>query len=832
MLKLTAGSSRYFEATFNPDEIKKKLDSDADREKMEGMKRIMALMSRGQDVTGLFPYVVKCVASQNLDVKKLVYIYLVHFSEIEADAALLAFNILKKDLDGPNPLIRAHALRTLSSLRVRVIIPLVVIQIKKSAKDSSPYVRKTAANSIAKIVSMDPDQKEPLLEVLEQLLGDSSTVVIGSAVAVFNEICPERFEVIHPNYRKLCNTVADVDEWGQVSILEMLTRYARTQFLDPDKEMEERRKQKEAKVVQGEGDEDDYEDNFEPELKGDLDPDHRLLLKATFPLLQSRNAAVVLAVGALYYYVAPKFERLKVGKSLVRILHCKSIEQNFIVLKSIVTMSATSPEIFRPYLTDFFIDSMDPVHVRNLKLKVITNIANEGNIARILKEFKTYLTLEDKVFVTATIDAIGECAAKIREVMDSCMHGLVQLLNSRSDDVVAQSVLVLKQLLQMPYYTSNEVAPTTDALGLSSDNVEERKEQHNDVVKLLAGRLDQVNHPHARAAIVWIIGEYLGKVDGLTNIAPDVLRKLAKTFPEEDDVVKLQTLNLAAKLYIFYAGLAEPETAPVETKTIFNTVGLLLQYVFNLAKYDLNYDIRDRCRLLRKILVEDKSPFLKQHAKALFVTEKPSPITKAPTDSSLEDKFALGTLAHVLNQATKNYLPIPEWAIEKPPSTIRNSKKAEWEEMEHSRTSSSSGTNAKKFWAEEEGDEEDFYGDENSHHDQSVDEAFDDFYDDATRAVEDNAQQEYAEEDDFTDDATNSARAHDAIDDVFEGVSVEVKKLSLEDEVKSTEENVEDFYGQEEETPIKAEDTVVPSEEHEPVENGHVEIQKDEEPTF
>jgi AP-3 complex subunit beta len=84
---------------------------------------------------------------------------------------------------------------------------------------------------------MDPDQKEPLLEVLEQLLGDSSTVVIGSAVAVFNEICPERFEVIHPNYRKLCNTVADVDEWGQVSILEMLTRYARTQFLDPDKEM-------------------------------------------------------------------------------------------------------------------------------------------------------------------------------------------------------------------------------------------------------------------------------------------------------------------------------------------------------------------------------------------------------------------------------------------------------------------------------------------------------------------------------------------------------------------------------------------------------------------
>lgn len=32
------------------------------------------------------------------------------------------------------------------------------------------------------------------------------------------------------------------------------------------------------------------------------------------------------------------------------------------------------------------------------------------------------------------------------------MQGLMQLLNHRSDAVVAQAVLVLKQLLQMPYY--------------------------------------------------------------------------------------------------------------------------------------------------------------------------------------------------------------------------------------------------------------------------------------------------------------------------------------------------------------------------------------------
>jgi AP-3 complex subunit beta len=109
------------------------------------------LMSRGQDVSSLYPIVAKQVASPNLDIKKLVFIFLTHYAEVEPDAALMAFNVLKRVLDDPNPLFRAHALRTLSSLRVKTLIPLIVIQIKKSSKDSSPYVRKTAAYAIPKV---------------------------------------------------------------------------------------------------------------------------------------------------------------------------------------------------------------------------------------------------------------------------------------------------------------------------------------------------------------------------------------------------------------------------------------------------------------------------------------------------------------------------------------------------------------------------------------------------------------------------------------------------------------------------------------------------------
>lgn len=51
----------------------------------------------------------------------------------------------------------------------------------------------------------------------------------------------------------------------------------------------------------------------------------------------------------------------------------------------------------------------------------------------------------------------------------------------------------------------------------------------------------------ARASILWLIGENCERVP---KIAPDVLRKTAKSFTSEDDLVKLQILNLGAKLYL------------------------------------------------------------------------------------------------------------------------------------------------------------------------------------------------------------------------------------------------------------------------------------------
>jgi hypothetical protein len=48
--------------------------------------------------------------------------------------------------------------------------------------------------------------------------------VVGSAVSAFAEVCPERWSVLHPCFRKLCHLLADLDEWAQIQLLAILQR--------------------------------------------------------------------------------------------------------------------------------------------------------------------------------------------------------------------------------------------------------------------------------------------------------------------------------------------------------------------------------------------------------------------------------------------------------------------------------------------------------------------------------------------------------------------------------------------------------------------------------
>ena len=97
---------------------------------------------------------------------------------------------------------------------------------------------------------------------------------------------------------------------------------------------------------------------------------------------------------------------------------------------------------------NFFVRASDSTHIKILKLEIMTNMASASNIGAILREFRSYITGQDRACVAATIQAIGRCAASIEEVTDTCLNGLVHLLSNRDQAVVAESVVVIKKLLQ------------------------------------------------------------------------------------------------------------------------------------------------------------------------------------------------------------------------------------------------------------------------------------------------------------------------------------------------------------------------------------------------
>ncbi|MBN3291189.1 AP3B1 protein, partial [Polypterus senegalus] len=133
------------------DDLKEMLESNKDSLKLEAMKRIVGLIAKGKNSSDLFPAVVKNVASKNIELKKLVYVYLVRYAEEQQDLALLSISTFQRALKDPNQLIRASALRVLSSIRVPIIVPIMMLAIKEAASDLSPYVRKTAAHAIQKL---------------------------------------------------------------------------------------------------------------------------------------------------------------------------------------------------------------------------------------------------------------------------------------------------------------------------------------------------------------------------------------------------------------------------------------------------------------------------------------------------------------------------------------------------------------------------------------------------------------------------------------------------------------------------------------------------------
>jgi vesicle coat complex subunit len=76
-------------------------------------------MTRGKDVSSLFTDIVKNSMTSDLELKKLIYLYIINYAKSHPDLAILSINTLRKDArDKMNPFLRALAVRTMGCIRV------------------------------------------------------------------------------------------------------------------------------------------------------------------------------------------------------------------------------------------------------------------------------------------------------------------------------------------------------------------------------------------------------------------------------------------------------------------------------------------------------------------------------------------------------------------------------------------------------------------------------------------------------------------------------------------------------------------------------------------
>lgn len=200
--------------------------------KKAGLRKIIDAMTRGKDVSSLFTDIVKNSMTTDMELKKLIYLYILNYAKSHPDLAILAINTLRKDArDKVNPFLRALAVRTMGCIRVPQITEYLLEPLKYALKDEDSYVRKTAVICISKLYDATPELMEDqgFLQILQSMLNDGNVFVVSNALATLTYISQSKGENLvvldQPMVQKLLTALGDCQEWGQIYVLDALALY-------------------------------------------------------------------------------------------------------------------------------------------------------------------------------------------------------------------------------------------------------------------------------------------------------------------------------------------------------------------------------------------------------------------------------------------------------------------------------------------------------------------------------------------------------------------------------------------------------------------------------
>lgn len=601
MPKTKSGDGKFFSSAKKGQikEWKVALNTAKPRERLDTVKKVIAAMTRQKDVSELFMDMVQHMATQDLALKKLIYLYIMNNIAKNPQAAILVVNSFQKDAaNKSDPIIRALAIRTMGCIRVDSISEELHAPLIKALDDPSPYVKKTAAICVAKLYEINPDlvDDQEMINKLRTMLRDSNGMVVSNAVAALMQIAHRRGEdVLQINSTRLSQlmaAIAECNEWGIVFILDALAQY------DPD-----------------------------PQEAQDV-------IERITPHLSHSNAAVVMScvrvvVGYMRKLSDPaavqQLVRTKLPGPLVSLVMNHKPEIQYVALRNINLLLQKHPGLLQNQVRSFFCKYNDKLYVKLEKLEIMIKLANAKNIDKVLMEFKTYCTEVDVEFVRKSVLAIGRCAIKLDSAAKPCILALIHLISKGSKEVIQETVVVIRDIFR------------------------KYPNQYEKIIVPLCGHLDTLNEPEARGAMIWIIGEYSGRVDN----ASELLESFLDTFDDENDDVKLQMLTAVVKLF-----MQKPDDP---------LAGTMMTTLLNkLTRESDNPDLRDRAFLYWRLL--HYSP---EAAEAVVLADKP---VITDDDFNLSGP-ALDSLISQISTLASIYHKPPEFFVKDGKKTIVFKKK-------------------------------------------------------------------------------------------------------------------------------------------------------------
>lgn len=507
------------------------LNSNYPKERKSAVRQVVSRMRAGENVKELFSDMLRCAKTDDLELKKLVYLYLVNYSSQEPEQAIMAVNTIVQDaMDLSNPLIRALAVRTMCRIKLESVAEHMIIPLKRALKDENPYVRKTAAFGVSKLYEIIPEAVETaeLFPDLLSLLKDENPMVVANTTEALFEINERRtipvFQLTADTLPLLLAALTSSSEWCQTMFLDALAKYTPISAEDAS-----------------------------------------FLIDRLIPMLKNSNPAVVVGAFRCIFLFLDYDKRnpadvfLSVIPPFITLVTSAEFEIQYLVLRTLSLFVHKYPRALAKEIRVFFCKYNDPSYIKMEKLDIIVTICHSITAPAVLDELAEYCNAVDVAFVRKAVQCIGQIAIKINNAAPRCVDILVGLIDGKAEYAIEEAVVVMSDILRR-FPGSFE-----------------------SVIAAVCKNFEQIHEPRAKAAGIWILGEYCHIINDV-DVALDTF---LDTFHDEQSSVQLQILTALVKLYLF---------KPKETKD-------QLQFVLTEAtRGNVSPDVRNRAFIYWRLL--------------------------------------------------------------------------------------------------------------------------------------------------------------------------------------------------------------------------------------